>query len=314
MNTLPSKLLLAPVDGSSQGLKALEYTGRMYAGDAAVQIKLVFVIPPLPPMLVEEARRDRGTAEMLKKMERGHDRTADLAIDAAREKLLALGFDDDQVQSIVHRKCAGVARGICSLSEALRADAVVMTTRGRGRMEAFFMGATAAKVADASAVCPVWLIKGNAPAGGVLIGLDASECAMRAVDHAGFMLAGLEQPVMLFYSRRNLLRFVSRQALEAAPGLEEIWQSRAGKEIAPVMQKARQLLAQAGVAESRIAVKIVEGGRSAGADMLQAARENGCGTVVVGRHGEAGHKTFPMGSVTRSVVQQCDDMAVWIVP
>ena len=147
MNSIP-KMLLAPVDGSSQGLKALDYTGRMFAADAAMKIKLVYVVPPLPPMLVEEARRDRGTAEMLKKMERGHDKTAESAIDTARERLLSLGFDENQIQSVVHRKSAGVARGICSLSESLNADAIIMATHGRGRMEAFFMGATATKVAD----------------------------------------------------------------------------------------------------------------------------------------------------------------------
>jgi nucleotide-binding universal stress UspA family protein len=199
MNKAIAKVLLAPVDGSSQGLKALDYTGRMFAADAAMQIKVVYVVPPLPPMLVQEAGRDRDTAKMLEKMERGHVRTAELAIDTARERLLSLGFGEEQIRGIVHRKSAGVARGICSLSESLNVDAVVMTTRGRGRMEAFFMGATATKVADANAVCPVWLIKGNASAGGALIGLDPSECARRAVDHAGFMLAGLEQPVILVW-------------------------------------------------------------------------------------------------------------------
>jgi nucleotide-binding universal stress UspA family protein len=144
--------------------------------------------------------------------------------------------------------------------------------------------------------------------------VDPSECAMRAVDHAGFMLAGVEQPVTLFYSRRNLLRFVPREALEAAPGLETVWQSRAGKEISPVMDKARHLLVQAGVAESRIAVKVVEGSRSAGANIIEAARQEACSTIVVGRHGETSHKAFPMGSVARTVVQQCDDTAVWVVP
>jgi nucleotide-binding universal stress UspA family protein len=314
MNKAIAKVLLAPVDGSSQGLKALDYAGRMFAADAAMQIKMVYVVPPLPPMLVQEARRDRDTAKMLEKMERRHVRTAELAIDTARERLLSLGFGEEQIRGIVHRKSAGVARGICSLSESLNVDAVVMTTRGRGRMEAFFMGATATKVADANAVCPVWLVKGNASAGGALIGLDPSECARRAVDHAGFMLAGLEQPVILFYSRRNLLRFIPSEALEAAPALTDVWQSRAGRQIAPVMQHAQQMLVQAGVAESRIAVKIVEGSRSAGADILKAAKEHACGTIVVGRHGETGHKTFPMGSVARTVVQKCEDMAVWIVP
>jgi nucleotide-binding universal stress UspA family protein len=112
----------------------------------------------------------------------------------------------------------------------------------------------------------------------------------------------------------TLLRFVPSEALEAAPALTDVWQSRAGKQIAPVMQHAQQMLVQAGVAKSRIAVKIVEGSRSAGADILKAANEHACGTIVVGRHGETGHKTFPMGSVARTVVQKCEDMAVWIVP
>lgn len=314
MSAAVTKLLIAPVDGSPQTLKALDYVGRFFETGAAIKVQLLFVIPPLPPLLVQESKQDRNTAKMLEKMEKKHEETANSAMEQGRRRLLTLGFDEDQILTVVHRKAAGVARGICALAEKHTADAIVMSTRGRGRMESFFLGSTATKVADASALCPVWLVKGEVTDHGVIIGVDPSECALRAVDHAGFMLTGLEHPVTLYYSRRNLLRFAPKEVVQAAPDLEDVWQNKIGKHIAPVMEKARQMLLDAGMDQSRIRIKVAEGSRSAGADLVKAAQDNSCGTIIMGRHGEAGHNAFAMGSVTRTVVRENKNMAVWIVP
>jgi nucleotide-binding universal stress UspA family protein len=96
--------------------------------------------------------------------------------------------------------------------------------------------------------------------------------------------------------------------------LETIWKSVAGREIAPYMQKAKEMLIKAGLDESQISVRVVDGSRSAAADILDTARQFGCGTIVMGRRGATNVKEYTMGSVSRKVMQDCNDAALWIVP
>ena len=93
-----------------------------------------------------------------------------------------------------------------------------------------------------------------------------------------------------------------------------MWQSAAGREIAPYMQKAKEMLVKAGLDESQISSRIVDGGRSAAVDILDAARKFGCGTIVMGRRGSSNVKDYTMGSVPRKVLQDCKDVALWLVP
>jgi nucleotide-binding universal stress UspA family protein len=46
---------------------------------------------------------------------------------------------------------------------------------------------------------------------------------------------------------------------------------------------------------------------------LEEARNNGYGTIVMGRRGISGVQEFFMGSVSSKVLQNATGMAVWIV-
>lgn len=314
MTQQTGKLFVLPIDGSTNALKSLDYIGLFFGGKQQIDIHLLYVIPALPPILVEESRHNCETAVMLQKMEDEYISLAKTALTEGRQRLQELGFDPDRITTTLHAQAMGVAKDIYRWAEKKSADAIVMCPRGRGRLHSFIMGATATKVVDASTLCPVWIVTGKVTEQGVLIAVDRSEEAMRAVDHAGFILSSVNHPVTLFYSQRNLTSFVPRQVADSAPGLEQLWQDRVGKAIAPVMEKARSMLINAGVAESRITVRAAEGTRSAAADIIKTARQLQCGTIILGRRGSSGQSLFRMGSVSRNVMDGCENTAVWIVP
>jgi nucleotide-binding universal stress UspA family protein len=188
-----------------------------------------------------------------------------------------------------------------------------MTTRGRSKLEAFFMGEVSSKLIEYCRVCPVWIVEGTVTSNRVLIAIDNSENALRAVDHAGFMLSGTDCQVTLFHTTQHLRGFVPLEVLEEAPELEELWKSKAGQEIEPYLKKAKEMLLEAGVSESQISTKIMSGSRSAANDILEEARKNGYGTIVMGRRGLSGVREFFMGSVSSKVLRSSTGMATWIV-
>ena len=127
------------------------------------------------------------------------------------------------------------------------------------------------------------------------------------------MLSGTDCQVTLFHTITHLRRFVPLNTLKEAPDLEKFWKSKAGKQITPYVAKARQMLLDAGLTEEKISTKVVDGSRSAAEDILREARNNGHGTIVLGRHGQSMIKEFIFGNVTSKVLHGSAGLAIWIV-
>jgi len=308
-----SRMIVIPVDGSETVLRSVAYVRLMYGPADPLELVLLHVIPALPRLLTEDRAMDADTAQKLKNIESKNVRMAERILEEAKAALIEKGFSERQVGTICRKRETGVAQDICRWAEARQADAVLITTRGRSRLEAFLMGEISTKLLDYCRVCPVWIVEGAVKSPRVLIGIDSSDNALRAVDHAGFMLAGTDCQATLFHSMRQLRRFVPPEAFEAAPEIEELWRQKTSERVAPYMDRAREMLLQAGLKETQISTKVVEGSRSAATDILQEAKGSGCGTIVLGRRGLTGLKEFIMGSVTAKVLQASTGLAVWIV-
>ena len=229
------------------------------------------------------------------------------------KNILLLGFKEKQIRSFHWKKQIGIALDICNFAGDKQADAVLISTKGRSRLEAFFSGEVANKMLEHCRVCPVWVVEGSVKSKKVLIAMDSSENALRAVDHAGFMLSGTDCQVTLFHSKRHLRGFVPQVIIEAAPELEELWKNKAGEQIAPYMKKAKEMLLAAAIPEVQFKTRVVDGSRDVASDILKEARTGGYGTIVLGRRGISGVKEFFMGSVTSKVLQDCAGMAVCVV-
>ena len=308
-----SKMVVLPVDGSENALRSLDYIHLLYGSRHNLEVALKYVLPSLPPILADDRSMKRETAMKLKALENKNIRMADKILSKAKDLLVKKGFKKDLVQTVSRKKDQGIAQDICNWVESKRADSVLISTRGRSRLEAFFMGEVSSKLLEYCRVCPVWIVEGKVTSNRVLVAVDSSDNALRAVDHVGFMLAGTDAPVTLFHTMRHLRRFVPQEVLDEAPELEELWKTKAGQEIEPFMNKAKEMLLQAGLNESQITKKVVDGSRSAASDILDEARNNGYGTIVMGRRGLSGVREFFMGSVSSKVLQSSTRMATWIV-
>ena len=303
-----TKMVVIPVDGSENAQRSMDYLELIYGNKHNLEVTLKHVLPSMPAILTDDRSMKRETALKLKALENKSIRVAEKILAKSKNALIQKGFDEDRIQTVFQKKNKGVAQDICTWVEGRRADAVVITTRGRSRLETFFMGEVSGKLLEYCRVCPVWIIEGEIASNRVLIAIDSSENALRAVDHAGFMLSGTECQVTLLHTMRHLRRFVP-----LAPELEELWKTKAGAEIEPYMKKAKEMLMGAGLGETQISSKVIEGSRSAASDILEEARSEGYGTIVVGRRGLSAVKEFFMGSVTSKILQNSAGLAVWIV-
>ena len=308
------KLIVVPVDGSENALKSLDYINLIFGSEHNLKTTLFYVMPRLPPILVEEIKKSKETVNKLQDIESRNTEMAQRLLQAAKDRLVNMGFAKKTVAAVFRKVEVGIARDIVHWSEKKKADAVFITTRGRSRLEAFFMGEIAAKVLDYCRICPVWMLKGSIKSKHVLIAVDNSKNALRAVNHAGFMLSGTNTKITIFHSKKDVKRFIPRAVLDEFPEVQKFWQHKAGERIVPFMQKAKDTLLNAGIGEDQIASKVIDGSRSASADILEEAHNSDIGTVFLGLRGYSGVTDFTMGSVTRKVLNQAINMTVSIVP
>jgi nucleotide-binding universal stress UspA family protein len=303
--------VVAAVDGSEDALEALLYLSLMYSPKLNLEVQLLYILPSLPPILV--ADQDRQSKLRLLDIERKNVQMAERIMAEAKGILLKKGFQEDNIKGVYRKKQIGIARDICTFTEAKGADALLITKRGRSRLEAFFSGEISSKIVAYCHACPVWVVEGAVESQKVLIGVDTSENSLRAVNHAGLMLSGTQCKITLFHSKRHLRRFVPQEVIEAAPEFEELWRNKAEEQIGPQMKKAQHILLEAGLREDQITTKTVDGSRSAASDILKEARSSDCGTIILGRRGVSGVREFFPGSVTSKVIQGGGGMAVWVV-
>jgi nucleotide-binding universal stress UspA family protein len=309
-----NKIIVVPIDGSEYSKNSIKYLCEWYADNQDVKIILCYILPSLPPLFNDPKFRHK-TSPQLKELEKKNLEMGERILRDGKKTFLEKGFADQQIQTVHRNKEVGIAKDICRFSENKQADAIALSTKGRSRLEAFFMGEISNNVLEYSKNIPVWLVNGNVFNKNVLIGIDSSENALRAVDHAGFILSGTNCCVTLFHTYRSLRRFLPREVLDAAPNseLETIWYQMAGQEVTPYMKKAKEMLISAGLDESKISTRLVEGSRSAADDILKEARKTGCGTIILGRRGLSGIKELIMGSVTRKTINDSRGMTIWIV-
>lgn len=315
MATHTGKTFVVPIDGSENALKSLYFINEIFGPKHDLKLSLVYLLPKLPLVLTEESRKNRETVNLLQDIEKRNSQMAERILADAKDRLMNIGFTKEAVEAVFRKIEVGVARDICSWAEKnKKADAIFISSRGRSRLEAFFTGEIANKVLEYAKVCPVWMVKGSVRNKNVLIAVDNSENAMRAVDHAGVILSGTDAKITIFHTKRDLRRFVPKEVLQEFPGVQKFWQNKAGDVVAPYMKKAHAKLIQAGLAENQIIVKIIDGSRSAARDILNEAEENAIGTVILGRKGYTNVEDYSMGSITKKVLDRASDMTVCIVP
>ncbi len=261
-----TRMIVMPVDGSENALRSLDYVRLLYSPTEQLELVIFYVLPSLPRLLTEDETADAETAQKIRVIETRNLHMAERILDEAKSALIGKGFSEKQIRTVSRKKEAGIAQDICRWAEAKQADAVLITTRGRSRLEAFLMGEISSKLLDYCRVCPVWIVEGAVKSNRVLVAVDSSENALRAVDHAGFMLGGTDCQVTIFHSMRQLRRFVPLEVCEAAPELEELWRQKASERIGPHVDKAREVLLKAGLKEQQITTRVVEGSRCAASD------------------------------------------------
>ena len=145
----------------------------------------------------------------------------------------------------------------------------------------------------------------------ILISVDASDNAMRAVDYAAALLGGAP-------GVRVTLLYIERAPNRDRFETEADWLSQCRldhERVFDFFSTARARLTAAGVPDAAIFERTVlcSAEPSVAQTILDVQQEGGFGTLVVGRRGLTKGEEFLFGSVSTKLVHNAKNCAVWVV-
>jgi nucleotide-binding universal stress UspA family protein len=307
---MEKKLLLA-IDGSKNSLLALDYVTHLFQCSPGIRISLFHVLPPIPPIYKEDALMDRVTQKYLNNWKIKQQEAIETILHRSRERLIKTGWPEDQVEIRAQEKRVGVARDILFEAQKGLYDAVVVGRRGLSAVQQMFLGSVSIKIIQGAKTIPVWVIGGRVTNHKILMALDGSENATRAVDHLAFILESCRQEDIQVLLLHVWPGYITVSGPRLVPHLPD--RKKYEENTAIFFKQAEEMILESGLPVKQVEKKIYLKGIDIGKAILSEAHKGGYGTLVLGRRGLSRAKEFLMGSISTKILQQAADKAVWII-
>ncbi len=308
--------VLIAVDGSQHALDAVTYVARQCSA-SSLEVRLLFILPVGPEEVFWQVPMNEEFMQQMKErydqclMESG--REAERFLEHCRDVLVGAGFSEDRVGLSLCQWKEGIARDI--ISEASRGyDGIVVGRRGLGKVESVLLGSVSNKIVQRVHDVPIWIVGGEIRSNKMLLAVDTSDNARKAVRYAAAFLADCGAEVTLCHVVRGFLPTLGPTPFQPGEELEEQLMESLKQRVASMFQSYRECLEEAGVEARRIGNICRIGSHSRAAEILNFAREEGYGTIIMGRRGISAVREFLMGRVTSKVLNGAEGLAVWIVP
>lgn len=314
------KKILIAVDGSERSFEVIRYVSRILpSGQATVVV--FHIMHPIPENFLDLEVGPVFHHRMIETdVWKSHrDRSVGYFMQRAVRFLEDAGYPKEKISVVVRERELGVARDIAE--EARKGyDALVIGRRGMSEVKELIMGSVANKLVSHLSEVPVWIIGESPDPTKILVAMDNSEGAMRALEHVVGIFGDAHPELLLLNAIRGFDVFDPSEERSFVPLEQKGWMEKAKeefreaeKEMMFFFEECLNRVKQKGANISRIRTKVVMGGYSRALTIFGEALEGGYGTIVVGRRGLSRVEDFFMGRVSNKILQLCREMAVWVV-
>lgn len=306
-----SKCLLFPIDGTEEALRPIEFLQRLYPDLSQVAIVLCYFAPALPPAY----REQRGSPEQLKKKQefmKSREQGTRLAFDQAKKTLVRVGFQSDLIQEHVLEKQVSKAKDACLLADWKKADAVLVRKQVTITLAGIFEDDPTHALLRHCLTSPLWLVEGTVDVSHAAICITNEDASLRAADHAAFMLTGTGAEVTLLHAAKTISHPVSTAVAHITAEMEKWLMTPEGRPVRPFLHQAHDILKREGIADERVRITVIPSQGKAASEIPAFCQKERIGIVVLGHTQPTGIKGFLKGSVTKKIIADLKNMAVWV--
>ncbi|MBW2427577.1 MAG: universal stress protein [Deltaproteobacteria bacterium] len=308
------KEIMIAVDDSRHSKNAVDYAVNLYQAVKEVKFTVMHVQPTISQYLLDEAKSKPQAYAELEKVNRKNAEVARDLLDKYKTQMVSAGVAEDLVQLKSQPRMLGIAKDVLQASTTGRFDALILGRRGLSGLQDMFIGSVSANIVNNSVDTPVWLVDEKGPSHDIMVAVDGSENSFKAVDHLAFIIEGsTDLKISFFHVAPRLQDFCPVEFEDVdSEALEQIILQGDQHCVDQFYAHAQKKLHEAGVQESQISFAAKEGVFRVGKAVLEEYRQGKFGTLVVGRRGV--NKKFFTGSVSRYLINQFSNGALWVVP
>ena len=312
MEHIEKKILLT-ADDSLSAKNAVRYCVRMSAYIKNLTYTLFHVQPAVSGFLVDEAKTNMKARSKMAKLKKENARKSKEMLEELKSDMVGMGIEADRIETRTASRKQGLDKDIIEHAQEGKYDALVVGRRGFSRVQEVFVGSLTAKLVAHSQVTPLWVVDGKVKSDKILVAVDGSESALRAVDHVSFITGGSPDVEITLVHVISKLRDYCPIDSDDSGGVVEYIISQGEKRcIENFIFHTYQRFRKAGLHDERIQLKEIHktvGG--VGKAIMKEAKNGDYGTVVLGRRDF--NKSFFTDSVSNHIFSRTSGRAIWLV-
>jgi nucleotide-binding universal stress UspA family protein len=307
------KKVLLPVDASTHSKHSIQYAGRIASAVKKLTYTLLNIQPSVSQFLLEAAQTNLKAKNQLKSVIRTNREDSMKLLEKYKQEMVSMGVAKRRIDLTTRPRSLGLAKDVLDYAQEGLYDAVVVGRRGLSKAAQAFMGSLSANLVEHSRVIPVWLVDGKVRSKKIMLAVDGSESALRAVDHVAFMVGDNPEVFLTLFHVIGRGEDFSKIRFEKADRKSRQRNiARESKEFVDEFHaKGIERLKKGGIRKDRFEIRISKRVRNVGKAIVDTAKKGKYGTLVIGRSGI--NKSFFIGSVSRYVINKASDCVLWIV-
>ncbi|MGA2403664.1 MAG: universal stress protein [Syntrophobacteraceae bacterium] len=310
MQTLP-KCLLLPIDGTNESLRPVSFISRLYPV-SEVSLILCYFSAQLPPAYSGDVTPSPEMLRKKKQFVQSRQQDVRRIFDHAKDVLVKAGFSEELIQEHVQQKEMSVAKHACLLADIRKVDAVLVQKRVSSSLEGFIRGDSASALLQHCLASPVWFTEGGIDPKSAAICIVDEDASLRIADHAGYMLSGSRAEITLLHTARKPSHPISCRPSEALNKLAGYADMPGGREKLSYLLKGAAILKDYGLDETRVQITLIPDRGDTAGEILSWCTSNGVGIIGLGHSQPEGVWGSLKTSVTRKILANFKNMAVWV--
>ena len=305
--------VLIPVNDSRESLRAVRYAAHASSFINALHFVLFHVQPMVSLYLEDEAKKDLKVRAELNKVKKQNQSNALVLLEKYREEMVGTGISHGRIELKTQVRQLGLAQDIIEYAQEKLFDAVVMGRRRLAGIQKMFSLSVTSSVLERSQVIPLWLVDGQPRSRKLLVAVDGSASALRAVDHAAFMVSDNPDIQVTLLHVMNAAQNYCTIDPDASGDTEfdKIVESGDRACIDRFYPLAMEKFRQMGLSCDQVRFETIKGSRRIGCTLVSYAEDKGFDTLVFGRTGM--ERAFFLGSASRQMINHASESALWVV-
>jgi len=315
MKHKPLDFLIA-VDGSENSFEAVRYVGQVLP-PARTRVTLLHVLNPVPDNLWDLNNRQEKPAQAidLASWKSVQKDSMEGFMERSRKTLIGFDYSAENILIEINDLVRGVAGDIAARVNSGFA-ALVLGRKGLGELQGLIFGSVTNKLIHHLKQVPVWVVGNRPNPERIILGVDGSESAMRAVRYLGDIFREHLPELLLLHVTLGLEADDQSSPLAYEGDLLHLAKEQleqAQKDMKSYFAECIDALVERGANPNHIKKRIIPGVYSHAGAIFGEALSGDYGTIVLGRRGLSRIEEFTMGSVSSKVLQLAEEMAVWVV-